>query len=262
MKLTFLGTGTSQGIPMIGCECEVCLSADPRDKRTRSSIYLETEGAQGEKGKILVDTTPDLRFQLLREKINRVDAVVYTHGHADHILGLDDLRRFCEMENRAMPLYGSKETLETLSRIFFYAFNGENRFKGYVHPEPKVVDKAFELGGLTFHPLEVPHGKARTWGYRMDEKGTPKVAYFSDCKTLPESVQQDIQKIPILILDGLRLTPHPTHLSLPEAVELSQRVQAQKTYFTHLAHAIGHAVIEPTLPKNRFLAYDGLQLEI
>ena len=255
MKLTFLGTGTSQGIPMVGCQCEVCLSTDPRDKRTRSSIYLEAEG------KILVDTTPDLRFQLLRGKINQVDAVVYTHGHADHVLGLDDLRRFCEMENRTMPLYGNKETLETLSRIFFYAFNGENRYKGYIHPEPFPVEKAFNLGGLTFHPLEVPHGKTRTWGYRIDEKGIPKVAYFSDCKTLPESVQKEIQTIPILILDGLRLTPHPTHLSLPEAIELSQQVKAQKTYFTHLAHAIGHAAIEPTLPKNSFLAYDGLKLE-
>ena len=257
MKLTFLGTGTSQGIPMIACNCEVCLSTDFRDKRTRSSIYLETD-----EKKILVDTTPDLRFQLLREKINQVDAVVYTHGHADHILGLDDLRRFCEMENRAMPLYGSKEALETLSRVFFYAFNGENRFKGYVHPEAVVVEKAFELGSLTFHPLEVPHGKTRTWGYRIDEKGIPKVAYFCDCKTLPEPVQKQIQNIPILILDGLRFKSHPTHLSLPEAIELSHQIKAQNTYFTHLAHAIRHQEVEPTLSKNQFLAYDGLKLEI
>ena len=161
-----------------------------------------------------------------------------------------------------MPLYGSKETLDTLSRIFFYAFNGENRFKGYIHPEPFVVEKTFELCGLTFHPLEVPHGKTRTWGYHIDEDGMPKVAYFSDCKTLPESVQDQIQNIPILILDGLRLKPHPTHLSLSEAVELSQQIKAQKTYFTHLAHAISHAKIEPTLPEHRFLAYDGLKLEI
>ena len=257
MKLTFLGTGTSQGIPMIACDCEVCTSADFRDKRTRSSIYLQTE-----EKKVLIDTTPDLRFQLLREKITQIDSVVYTHAHADHILGLDDLRRFCEMENRAMPLYGSKEALETLSRIFFYAFNGENRFKGYVHPEPIVVEKAFSLGDLTFHPLEVPHGKAKTWGYRIDEKGKPKVAYFCDCKTLPEPVQRDIQTIPILILDGLRFKEHPTHLSLPEAIELSQKVKAQKTYFTHLAHAISHAKVEPTLPENCFLAYDGLKLEL
>ncbi|MBX7157098.1 MAG: MBL fold metallo-hydrolase [Verrucomicrobiae bacterium] len=257
MKLTFLGTGTSQGIPMIGCDCSVCTSNDPCDKRTRSSIYLETE-----QGCVLVDTTPDLRQQLLREKINRVDAVVYTHAHADHILGMDDLRRFCEMENRAMPLYGSREALETLSRVFFYAFNGENRFKGYVHPEPHAVQGPFELCGLTWNPLEVPHGKVRTWGYRVDYQGVPKLAYFSDCKSLPESVISQIQQIPYLILDGLRFKSHPTHLSLPEAIETARQVGAHATYFTHLAHAISHAEVGETLPSKMFLAHDGLKLEI
>ena len=176
LTVTVLGSGTSQGVPMIGCRCPVCQSTDPRDKRTRSSIYLATPQA-----KILVDTTPDLRQQALREGLDHLDAVLFTHPHADHIMGFDDLRRFCEMQGGPLPIYGSAETLEQIERIFYYAFNPKEVVPGYVHVMPHVVTEPFELGGIEITPLPVPHGAVSTLGFLFSRGGRKLLAYLSDC---------------------------------------------------------------------------------
>ena len=180
LSITFLGTGTSQGVPMIGCACPVCLSEDPRDKRTRSSIYIETPEAAW-----VVDTGPEFRLQCLREGVRRMDAVVYTHSHTDHIMGFDDLRRFCEGE-RWLPIHAGPETMRDLKRIFFFAFNGENLFPGYVRPDPRVFNpfEPFQIGATTLTPLPVKHGRAEVHGYLLEREGRALVAYLSDCKEI------------------------------------------------------------------------------
>ncbi len=257
MKITFLGTGTSQGVPLIGCDCAVCCSDDPRDKRFRCSILVE-----GPSGTILVDTTPDLRSQALRVGLKRVDAVLMTHGHADHLMGFDDLRRLSDPKTDEIPIYANGMTLDILARVFFYLFNGQNRYRGYVHPVPHLIEEPLELCGLRIVPLPVPHGKVETWGYRFEEGGVPKFAYISDAKEIPQQTRHLVQGIPVLVLDGLRPESHPTHLSLPEAVQTAREVEAQEVYFTHLTHYLPHAATEASLPQGMHLAYDTLTLDL
>lgn len=255
LTITFLGTGTSQGVPMIGCDCAVCGSTDSRDKRTRSSIYVETPECS-----FVVDTGTDFRAQCLRERVRRIDAVVLTHSHTDHIMGFDDLRPFCP-GGAPLPVYASEPTMRDLQRVFIFAFNGENRFPGYMHPQPHIVNGPFQLGSTELTPLPVPHGRATVFGYLFTRGGEKLAAYLSDCKTVPDAIIERIRGVRHLIVDALRHKPHPTHMSVDEALAISARVDAERTWFTHLCHDLGHAETEAALPQNVRVAFDGLKLE-
>jgi phosphoribosyl 1,2-cyclic phosphate phosphodiesterase len=254
-SITFLGTGTSQGVPVIGCDCRVCTSADARDKRTRSSIYVEAPECA-----FVVDTGPDFRSQCLREKIHRMDAVVYTHAHTDHIMGFDDLRPFFP-GSRTMPVYASPSTISDLERVFLFAFSGENRFPGYLHPEANAVTGAFRLGDTELTPLPVPHGKTTVFGYLLTRGGEKRVAYLSDCKAVPSPVGEQIRGVQHLIVDALRPKPHPTHMSIDEALAVAAEVKPGQTWFTHLCHEVLHAETEAQLPDGVRIAFDGLTIE-
>lgn len=257
IEVTFLGTGTSQGIPMIGCQCRVCLSKDSRDKRLRTAILFRTPEMV-----IAVDTPPDFRTQCLREGVTQIDAVIYTHSHTDHILGFDDLRRFCEMSDRAMPLYAAETTMGDLRRVFQYAFNGEFRHHTYIRPQPTVFDGLFRLGGTEIVPVRLPHGKMTTNGLIFQREGRKLLAYFTDCQAVPGEAAAAARDVEVLVIDALRHAPHPTHLSLGEAVQVSREIGAGRTYFIHMGHDLGHAETESTLPENMRLAYDGLRIAI
>jgi phosphoribosyl 1,2-cyclic phosphate phosphodiesterase len=254
--VTVLGSGTSQGVPIIGCHCPVCRSTDPRDKRTRSSIHLQTSSAS-----LLVDTTPELRQQALREGLEWIDAVIFTHPHADHMMGFDDLRRFCEIQGGALPIYGSEQTLGQVERIFFYAFNPKKIIPGYVHVLPHVVTETFSLGGLEITPLPVPHGAISTNGYLFCHEGRKLLAYLSDCAAVPERIRDLIRNVEVLIIDGLREKEHPTHLNVKGAVEAAQAIGARQTYLTHQTHDRCHADRARSLPPGIDVTYDGMKLE-
>ena len=256
LTITFLGTGTSQGVPVIGCDCAVCTSTDPRDQRTRSSIFVETPECAW-----VVDTGPDFRTQALRERIRRLDAVVYTHSHTDHIMGFDDLRPFC-FGGRDIPIHASAETMRDLERVFVFAFNGENRWPGYVRPLPHVVEGDFALGETTLTPLPVEHGRARVNGYLFTRGGVALAAYLSDCKTVPPAVIERIAGVRHLIVDALRHKSHPTHMSVSDALALAEKVAPERTWFTHLFHELGHAETERTLPENVRVAFDGMRIAV
>jgi phosphoribosyl 1,2-cyclic phosphate phosphodiesterase len=253
LLLTFLGTGTSQGVPMIGCDCDVCHSSDPRDKRLRSSIHVQTPECS-----IVVDTGTDFRTQALRANLRRVDAVIFTHSHTDHVMGFDDLRRF-GYERGYMPVYASAETMKDLSRVFEFAFKGTNPFPGYLKPEPHIIDGPFTLGATEIVPLPVPHGNAIVNGYLFSRNGEKLVAYLSDCSEVPPGIAERISGVRALIIDALRHKPHPTHLSVAQALEVASRVKPRDTYFTHIAHELPQAA-ENQLPPGAHIAYDGLQL--
>jgi len=253
LTLTFLGTGTSQGVPMIGCDCAVCHSSDPRDKRLRSSVYIETLETA-----FIVDTGADFRTQALRENIRRVDAVVFTHSHTDHIMGFDDLRRF-SWQRGSMPVYASAKTMADLERVFLFAFKGTNPFPGYLKPEPHIVSDPFYLGETKITPLPVPHGRAEVNGYMLSRSGRNLIAYLSDCSGVPDVITQNIFGVECLIIDALREKPHPTHLSVAQALEVAARVQPKETYFTHIAHELSQS-FEKTLQPHTHIAYDGLKL--
>jgi len=257
LTVTVLGSGTSQGVPMIGCRCAVCLSSDPRDNRTRSSIHLATPEA-----KILVDTTPDLRQQSLRERLDALDAVLFTHPHSDHIMGFDDLRRFCEMSGgKALPIYGSEHTLAQLERIFPYAFNPGRLVPGYVHVTPHVISGTFSLGGLEITPLPVPHGAVTTLGFLFSHGERKLLAYISDCAAVPDPVREAVTGVEILIIDGLREKPHPTHLNVAGAVAAAQAIGARRSFLTHLTHERTHVDREAGLPSGIGVTYDGMKFE-
>jgi len=255
LTITFLGTGTSQGVPAVGCRCPVCLSTDPRDNRTRSSIYVSTPECAW-----VVDTGPEFRIQCLREGIDRVDAVVYTHSHTDHMMGFDDLRPFCA-NGHDLPIYASAETMADLQRVFAFAFSGLNLFPGYVRPRPHLIDGPFELGGTLLTPLPLKHGRATVNGYLFESQGRKLAAYMSDCKEVPAAVIERIQGVEALIIDALRYTAHPTHLSVSEALAVAASVHPGATWFTHICHDLGHAATEANLPPATRIAYDGLKLE-
>lgn len=241
---------------MIGCRCAVCLSMDPRDKRTRSSLYVATPQVQ-----FLVDTTPDLRQQSLREGLNRVDAVLFTHAHADHIMGFDDLRRFCEMKESPLPIYGSEPTLAQIERTFFYAFNPRKIVPGYVQALPYRVTGPFQLGELEIAPLPVPHGSVFTLGFLFSHGGRKLLAYLSDCAAVPDPVCDTVAGVETLIIDGLRDKPHPTHLSVAGAVEAARAIGARQTFITHLTHEKNHIDRERGLPSGVRATYDGMKLD-
>src|SRR5947207_2894423 len=253
LTLTFLGTGTSQGVPMIGCDCVVCQSPDPRDKRLRSSIYIETAECSW-----VVDTGTDFRTQALRENVRNVDAVIFTHSHTDHIMGFDDLRRFSHARG-SMPVYASAETMRDLERVFEFAFNTSTPVPYYLKPEQHVIDGPFKLGETLITPLPVPHGESIVNGYLFSRANQKLVAYLSDCSAVPDAIVDLISGVKVLIIDALRYRPHPTHLSVGQAVEVAALVKPKATYFTHICHDLPQSA-ESRLPNGVRIAYDGLKL--
>jgi len=252
MQVLFLGTGTSHGVPMIGCDCEVCRSTDPRDTRLRPSIFLELEDGM----RVLVDTTPDLRQQALRHDLRKVDAVLYTHSHADHILGLDEVRRYNHMTRAPLPLYGDAATLADLRRVFSYVFDPQSQKGGGV-PDLRLttIVGSFCLGRTEIRPLKVLHGGRPVLGFRIGG-----FAYLTDCNEIPEETMAELEGLEVLVLDALRRKRHPTHFSLDEAVVVAQRLRPAQTLFTHCCHDLSHAQTCASLPEGIALAYDGLRL--
>ena len=256
MRLTFLGTGTSFGVPQIGCGCAVCRSTDPRDKRSRSGALVEAGGST-----ILIDTPPELRLQLIAGGITRVDAVVYTHEHADHTSGIDDLRMFSVRQRRALPIYGPPETLERLRTSFGYIFDDVRPYEGTSKPSLELhglePDRPVEVAGVEVLPLAFRHGHLRVYGYRIGA-----LAYITDVKAIPAAERDRLRGLEVLALNALWWRPHPTHLSIAEAVQTAQALGARRTYLTHLTHETGHAELAAQLPEGIFPAYDGLTVEV
>jgi phosphoribosyl 1,2-cyclic phosphate phosphodiesterase len=208
----------------------------------------------------VIDTGADFRTQCLREGVKKVDAAVYTHAHADHMMGFDDLRPFSR-NGKTLPVYGSGHTLESIAGAFSFAFDPQKRFPGYLHPEPRVVEGEFTLGSVSMLPLALPHGRTTSLGYLMSVGGEPLFAYLTDCKSVPEDVEHAVAGVQCLVLDALREREHPTHQSIWEAVAVSERVKARQTFLTHLCHEHLHADLEARLPEGVKVAYDGLVLE-
>jgi phosphoribosyl 1,2-cyclic phosphate phosphodiesterase len=242
---------------MIRCTCEVCQSKDPRDQRLRSSIYVQSSDRAW-----VVDTGAEFRIQALREKIQGLDAVLYSHSHADHIMGFDDLRRFGSTGDDAIPIYASKETMQGLERSFAYAFNGTARFPGYLLPEPHLIEGPFLLGNTEIHPIRVEHGRAHVLGFLFRQDARSVAAYLSDCKRVDPDGLEILEGVETLILGTPCRRTHPTHMNMVEGVALAQRLGPRQTFFTHLSHDFGHAATQKDLPDSVFLAYDGLRLEL
>jgi len=249
--LTVLGSGTSMGVPTIGCSCAVCHSSDPHDRRTRPSILLEFSGKF-----VLIDTTPDFREQAIRECITQIDAVLYTHTHADHILGIDDLRPLSYHRDGRIPLYARPEATEFLRNMFRYIFDADYKFGGLARLELKPIDGPFDLFGAHFVPIPIIHGETEIYGYRFGS-----AAYLTDFSSIPEASMPLLQGLDVLFLDGLRYKPHPTHSTVENSVRIAGQVKAKRVFFTHICHDLPHEETNAALPPHVRLSHDGMKLE-
>jgi phosphoribosyl 1,2-cyclic phosphate phosphodiesterase len=255
MRITLLGTGTSTGVPMIGCSCNVCTSTDPRDNRLRVSALIESGNTT-----ILIDTSADFRAQMLRMNVKRIDAILYTHHHYDHIAGFDDLRAFQFLRIPVPMCYASQETFDVIRSTFPYAFNLVKNTGGGGVPEiPFTVIDATPLmiGDILVEPVLLDHGMMNIFGYKIG-----KFAYLTDCKRIPIASKEKLKNLDVMVLDGLRYREHPTHLSIDESITLSKELGAKKTYFTHMNHDVLHAEAEATLPNGIHFGYDGLEINL
>lgn len=259
MEVVFLGTGTSQGVPLIGCDCAVCRSTDPRNRRTRTSVHVVMDGLH-----IQVDAAPEFRLQCLREDIRRLDLFILTHGHSDHIVGMDDLRRYCDLlGGGAIDVYSTPAGLERVRAIYPYAILDRPLVKGYPAFRLKPMPGTLELPEGTIRSTVLPHNTVDTLGLVFTERSSGrKFAYYTDCKSVPEEAVALARGADAVVLDGLRPTPHPGHLSIDEAVVVAKRIGSPETRLIHLTHLTDHESAEAGLPAGIGLAYDGLRLRL
>lgn len=253
MRITFLGSGTSQGVPVIACPCEVCHSTDKRDKRLRSSILVETDEAT-----IVIDSGPDFRYQMLRENVTRLDAIIFTHGHKDHTAGLDDVRAYNYFQQKEMDIYASPETQEVLHREFQYIFENTS-YPGIPQIKlHKLCNEPFDINGLKIIPIRLMHYKMEVFGFRIGD-----FTYITDANYIAPEEREKARGSSALVLNALRLEKHISHFTLAEAIEVAIDLDCPQTYFTHISHQLGlHSIVTEDLPKGISLAYDGLVLEL
>jgi phosphoribosyl 1,2-cyclic phosphate phosphodiesterase len=252
LQLTVLGSGTSMGVPTLGCHCDVCQSNDPRDQRTRPSLLLAYNGHN-----VVIDTSPDFRAQAIREKIERLDAVIYTHGHADHILGLDDIRPFNLKQGGVIPVYASADTQTTLQKQFAYVFDGAPTESSVPGVQMHTITGPFDLFGLEFTPVAANHGKQPVLGFRFGA-----AAYLTDFSSVPEESKKLLTGLDDFILDALRYRPHPMHSNVEQSLALVAELKPKRAWFTHICHDLGHIDANAKLPEGVQLAYDGLKFEV
>ena len=252
LKVTFLGSGTSLGVPEIGCNCEVCTSGEPKNNRLRPSVLIKCNNMS-----IIIDTTPDLRMQALKYNVDKIDAILYTHNHADHVFGLDDIRRFNFIQGKPIPCYGSEKTIKWIRNTFSYILE-DNRYKFFL---PKidfnVINGRFHVGDCEVVPIELMHAQMVVLGFRIG-----RFAYLTDCNAIPDKSRELLAGLDLLVLDALRRNPHVAHFSLPQAVEEAHKTGAKRTVFTHISHELDHYKINEQLPENMELGYDGLVIEV
>jgi phosphoribosyl 1,2-cyclic phosphate phosphodiesterase len=261
VKIIILGSGTSQGIPIIGCRCKTCTSSNPKDKRLRVSVYVDTGVNRKDGGtlRILIDTSPDFRQQMLVNSLDDIDVILYTHHHIDHIMGLDDIRQINQLHHKPVDVYANEETVNYIMKAFSYIFD-ENTYKGGGIPNIKMHTielEKFNAGGVDVVPIRYFHGPTVVWGFRIGD-----FAYMTDCSAVPEEEYSKLKNLKFLVIDALRYRPHTTHFSIDEAVEVSKRINAKQTYFIHMTHDVLHDEVNAKLPANIQLAYDGLTLEL
>lgn len=252
MEITFLGTGTSHGVPVLTCSCPVCTSSNKKNKRTRSSLWVQTREAS-----ILIDTATEFRLQALAAGIARVDGVLYTHCHADHVFGFDDLRVFSKLTKGHIPVYGNEPTITELREVFSYAFRETQKGGGKPRVETRVINGPLRIKGVKVEPIPVFHGNLPILGYRLG-----KLAYLTDCSRISAQSLQLLQDLDVLVLGVVRYEPHPTHMHLEQALQLVEQLKPQQTYFTHISHLLEHEQVNKALPDGVCLAYDQLKINI
>lgn len=258
MKVIVLGSGTSKGIPIIGCTCRTCRSKNPKDKRLRVSVFIEIR-EEGKKLDLLIDTSPDFRQQMLTNSITNIDAVLFTHNHFDHIMGLDDISQINYLRKSAVNIYANESTMQAIQRSFSYIWD-KNTFRGGGIPSLKtniILPEKFQIEGIGIIPIQYYHGPTPVWGYRIGD-----FAYLTDCSFIPEEEFSKLKNLKVLVIDALRHTPHVTHFNFEQAIEASQKTGAKQTYFTHMTHDILHDEDDARLPRGINLAYDGLTFEV
>ncbi|ACB83749.1 MBL fold metallo-hydrolase [Natranaerobius thermophilus] len=252
MKVTFLGTGPSHGVPVIGCSCSVCSSKDSKNTRYRSSVIIKYENNH-----LLIDTPPEFRLQMINNNIHRIDGVLFTHPHADHVHGFDDLRRFNEIQRESIPCFASSETVKNLKNMYSYVFRGGDPYTS----SPKVtlhsISSSFELNGLTINPIPIYHGKSLILGYRIG-----RFAYLTDCSQIPPDSYKFLQGLHTLVIGALRYRSHPNHLSVDEAVETVNKINPEVAYFTHMTHDLDYYQLNEQLPVNIKPAFDNLTIQV
>lgn len=253
MQLTMLGVGSSAGTPMLGCKCDTCSSSDARNNRTRCSSLIELDNGKV----ILIDTGPDLRIQSLREGLTHIDAVLYTHTHADHLHGIDDLRSFCQIQRSQIPLYGSAEAMAHIKEKFGYTLREASNFWDLPVLKANSVDKPFTLFNQIITPIPLLHGNGEIFGYRIGD-----IAYLTDVSVIPDNSLALLTGLKLLLLDCLRYTTHYSHINLEQSLQYASRVKAEATYLIHMTHELEYAALSAQLPKNIYVGYDGLKITV